>query len=145
MNHTKKILNNKITHFFLVSGVNTVFGYGLFALLIYIGLHYTLALLITTVISLLFNFKTIGVLVFKNKKNELIINFIGVSVIRYFLTVIFMAIFKYYGINEYISQAILIIPMGLLGYVLNHYFVFNEKNNLKLEIFKKDCQTNESD
>ncbi len=145
MDLTKKIINHKVTHFFLVSGLNTVFGYGLFALLIYVGLHYALATFITTVISLIFNFKTIGVLVFKNNKNILIFNFVGVSAIRYVLTVIFLAIFKYYGINEYIGQAILIVPMGLFGYILNHYFVFNKNNNFSMEILKNDCQTNETD
>lgn len=145
MDLIKKILNNKITHFFLVSGLNTVFGYGLFALLIYVGLHYALATFITSVISLIFNFKTIGVLVFKNNKNILIFNFVGVSAIRYVLTVICLYIFKSYGINEYIGQAILIVPMGLFGYALNHYFVFYEKNDVPLEIIENNCQTNEND
>jgi putative flippase GtrA len=124
----KKIINNKIVRFFLVSGLNTVFGYGLFALLIYVGLHYALVTFIATVITLLFNFKTTGLLVFKNKKNGLILKFVGVSGIRYVVTVLFLAIFKNYGINEYIGQAILIIPVGFLGYFLNHYFVFNKTN-----------------
>ena len=145
MDLTKKILNHKVTHFFLVSGLNTVFGYGLFALLVYVGLHYALATFFTTVISLIFNFKTIGVLVFKNNKNILIFNFVGVSAIRYVLTVIFLYIFKSYGINEYIGQAILIVPMGLFGYVLNHYFVFYEKNDDAIDITDSNCQVNEND
>lgn len=129
----KKLLNNKIVRFFIVSGLNTVFGYGLFALLIYVGLHYALVTFITTVITLLFNFKTTGLLVFNNKKNELIFKFVGVSGIRYIVTVFFLAIFKNYGINEYIGQAILIVPVGFFGYFLNHYFVFN-KTKLSKEI-----------
>ncbi len=126
MSLIKKILHNRITHFFLVSGLNTIFGYGLFALLIYVGLHYALATFITTIIALLFNFKTTGLLVFENKENGLILKFVGVSGIRYIVTVLFLAIFKNFGINEYIGQAILIIPLGFFGYFLNHYFVFNK-------------------
>ena len=126
MNLIKKLLHNKIIRFFLVSGLNTAFGYGLFALLIYAGLHYALAGFITTILGILFNFKTIGSLVFKNKNNILIFKFFGVYGINYVLGVIFLTIFKYYGINEYIGAAILIVPLGLFAYVLNHYFVFNK-------------------
>lgn len=129
----KKLLNNKVVRFFLVSGLNTIFGYGLFALLIYVGLHYALVTFITTVITLLFNFKTTGLLVFKNNKNGLIFKFVGVSGIRYIVTVLFLAVFKNFGINEYIGQAILIVPLGFFGYFLNHFFVFN-KTRLREEI-----------
>ena len=132
MNLIKKLLHNKIIRFFLVSGLNTAFGYGLFALLINAGLHYALAGFITTILGILFNFKTIGSLVFKNKNNILIFKFFGVYGINYVLGVFFLTIFKYYGINEYIGAAILIVPLGLFAYVLNHYFVFNKTKDSKM-------------
>lgn len=115
-----------------MGGLNTAFGYGLFALLIYVGLHYALASFICTILGILFNFKTIGSLVFKNKNNMLIFKFLGVYGINYILSVLFLAIFKHFGINEYIGGAILIVPMGLFAYVLNHYFVFNKTKDSKM-------------
>jgi putative flippase GtrA len=132
VNIVKKLLHNKIIRFFLVGGLNTAFGYGLFSLLIYAGMHYALDSFICIILGILFNFKTIGSLVFKNKNNMLIFKFFGVYGINYVLSVLFLAIFKHFGINEYIGGAILVVPMGLFGYVLFHYFVFNKTNTSKI-------------
>jgi hypothetical protein len=56
-------------------------------------------------------------LVFNSKNKMLIFKFLGVYRIYYVLDVLFLAKFKYFGINEYIGGAILIVPMGLFGYV----------------------------
>ena len=64
--------------FILVGILNTAFGYGAFALLMYTGLHYSAAVVLSTIAGILFNFKTTGVLVFKNKDNSLIFKFIAV-------------------------------------------------------------------
>jgi len=146
-NFIKKILQKKIVRFFLVSGLNTAFGYGLFSSLILIGLHYTIAGLISTILGILFNFKTIGLVVFKNKKNDLIFKFFGVYGINYIISIALLTLFESSGmdtflslklftftnllffknprINACIGGAILVIPMGLFAYVLNHFFVFN--------------------
>jgi putative flippase GtrA len=124
MNYLKKCLKNDIVRFFLVSGLNTAFGYGLFALLIYLGLHYTLAVLISTVTGILFNFKTIGILVFKNYNNLLIFKFFGVYGITYLFNISCLAVFKYFEINIYLAGAVLLIPVGLLAFLLNKNFVF---------------------
>jgi len=120
-----ELLKNKLFRFFLVSGLNTVFGYGLFALLIYGGLHYPIALFISTIAGILFNFKTIGSLVFESKNNKLIFKFFGVYGITYLCNVAGLAFLKNLQLNTYIAGAILVIPVGLLTYVLNKKFVFN--------------------
>lgn len=121
-----KLLQNKLIRFFIVSALNTVFGYGLFALLIFIGIAYPLALLIGTIAGILFNFKTIGVIVFKNNKNILIFKFFGVYVITYLSNLGGLALFKSFGINFYWGGAILLIPVGLLAFILNRIFVFKD-------------------
>lgn len=121
----RTFLQKKIVRFFLVSGLNTFFGYGLFALLILFGLHYTLAVFFGTLIGILFNFKTIGGIVFKNHKNLLIFRFFGVYFIIYLLNTGGLALFKYFGINVYVGGAILLIPIGLLAFYLNRKFVFS--------------------
>jgi putative flippase GtrA len=143
-----KVLKNKIIRFFLVSGLNTAFGYGLFALLIFIGLHYTIAGLIGTILGILFNFKTTGLLVFESNKNRLILKFIGVYGINYVISMSLLTLLERSGVDAFLSlsllqvagvsllknprinacigAAILIIPMGLFAYALNHRFVFTK-------------------
>ena len=45
--------------------MNTAFGYGLFALLTWLGLAYPVAIALTTLGGIAFNFQSIGRLVFK--------------------------------------------------------------------------------
>jgi len=110
--------------FFLVGGVNTLFGYSLYALLIFLHLHYALASLLGTVGGVLFNFKTTGVIVFKNHDNRLIFRFIAIYAITYLLNVIGLKVFAIYNANMYLGGAIFVLPIALLGYVLQKKFVF---------------------
>jgi putative flippase GtrA len=124
MNFLDSIFHNKLIRFFLVGGLNAAFGYGLFAFLIFIGLSYPLALFLGTIVGILFNFKTIGTLVFKNHNNVLIFKFFAVYGITYLFNLIGLTIFKYFAVNIYLGGAILLIPIGILAFNLNKIFVF---------------------
>lgn len=125
-NLLNELLKYKLLRFLIVSVLNTAFGYGLFALLIYLGLAFPFALFISTVIGIFFNFNTIGVFVFKNRNNYLIFKFLGVYAITYLCNLGSMAILQYFSVNIYLSGAILVIPFGLLAFLLNKIFVFND-------------------
>jgi putative flippase GtrA len=140
------LLKNRIIRFFLVSGLNTAFGYGLFSFLVFTGLHYTVAGLIATICGILFNFKSTGLLVFGNRKNGMIFKFIGVYGINYVIGMSLLTLLERSGIDTFfasklfhytdlqlfngarvdacIGAAILVLPMGLFAYALNHRFVF---------------------
>jgi len=126
-NTIKQLFGNKLLRFFLVAGLNTLFGYGLFALLIWAGFYYPIALFIATILGILFNFKTYGTLVFNNNNNKLLFRFVIVYAILYLFNYLGLSIFLYFGINNYIGGAILAVPAGLLGFVLNKTFVFPNK------------------
>lgn len=125
LNFLNKILQNILIRYLIVSGLNTIFGYGLFALLVFIGVTYPIALLIATIAGILFNFKTIGIIVFKNHDNLLIFRFFGVYGITYLFNLGGLVLFKYFEINIYLAGAILLIPVGLIAFLLNKVFVFN--------------------
>lgn len=115
--------------FFLVGGVNTLFGYSLYALLIFLHLHYALASLLGTIGGVLFNFKTTGIIVFNNHDNRLIFKFLAVYVITYLVNIVGLKIFSIYDANMYLAGAILVLPVALLGYVLQKKFVFGGTGN----------------
>ena len=50
--------------------MNTLFGYSIFSILVFFKIHYSLALLIATILGVIFNFKTVGIIVFKDGKNS---------------------------------------------------------------------------
>jgi len=122
----KSLFDNKIIRFFLVSGLNTAFGYGLFALLIFVGIAYPISSFISTISGILFNFKTTGLIVFKNKKNSLIFRFLGVYAITYLCNVGGLTIFNMLGLSYYLGGAILLFPVGVLGFYLQKTFVFKK-------------------
>ena len=110
--------------FLLVGGLNTLFGYGIFALFLALGVHYSLAALLSTVLGILFNFKTYGTLVFRSSDNRLIFKFLGVYGVTYLLTVAGIAVLKSFHLSAFAAGAILAVPVALIGFLLNRRFVF---------------------
>ncbi|MFM7712634.1 MAG: GtrA family protein, partial [Microcystis sp.] len=93
--------------------VNTLFGYSVFALLFRLGLDYPYSLLIATICGVLFNFKTIGAIVFRDQNNRLLARFIGVYLVIYLLNAESLRIVKMLGINMLVAQAILVLPLAI--------------------------------
>ncbi|WP_298063120.1 GtrA family protein [uncultured Campylobacter sp.] len=119
------MIKRQAVKFLFVGIMNTTFGYGLFALFIYLGLYYPLAVLLSTILGVLFNFKTIGGLVFGSNDNKLIFKFILVYVIIYFLNIFFLWLFKRLGFeNMYLNGFVLLIPLAAVSFLLNKFFVF---------------------
>jgi len=110
--------------FLLVGALNTLFGYSTYAFLLFIGLHYTLAAFLATCAGVLFNFKTTGRIVFQNTKNSLLFKFILVYAVLYVINIAILKFFLLIGINAYWGGAICILPMALLGFLLNKHLVF---------------------
>ena len=72
----KFYLDKKFRKFFLVGVVNTIFGYSLYALFLSLGFHYNIAVLFSTILGILFNFKTIGKFVFNKSSNRFFLKFV---------------------------------------------------------------------
>ncbi len=117
-------INNRFIRFLIVGGINTAFGYGIFALLIFLKFHYALAVLLSTILGVLFNFKTTGRLVFESKENGLIFKFVGVYAIIYVINTASLGVFNFYRVNMYLAGAVMILPMAMLAFVLNKSLVF---------------------
>jgi putative flippase GtrA len=114
---------------FLVVGLfNALFGYSIFALLLFTGLHYTIATLTATILGVLFNFKTLGMLVFNNTKNSLIVKFILVYTVTYLINIACLKVFSILSIDLYLAGFLTLAPMALLTFVMNKRFVFSKDN-----------------
>ena len=120
------VKNNRLIRFLLVGLVNTLFGYSIFVGLSLAGTSYYLSTLLATILGVLFNFKTIGKLVFKNHDNKLIFGFIAVYIAIYLLNITSLNLLLFLGINVLTAQAVLILPLALLSYSLNKIFVFKQ-------------------
>ena len=114
----------KIYKYLIVGGVNTVVGYCFFAIFIFFGFHYSLAVLIATILGVLFNFQSYGRIVFKNYSWDFLPRFITVYIIIYFVNLILLLIFDLLVSNLYISGLMVTPFMAYLGYLLNKRYVW---------------------
>lgn len=120
-----RLIHDRQFHRFIAVGVlNTIVGYGLFVLFIFLGFHYILAVLFSTILGVLFNFHSIGHLVFGKHQYRLLLRFLGVYGIIYLLNIAFLTLFDLFGINMYLAGALLLAPMAIVSFLLNKYHVF---------------------
>lgn len=113
--------------FLFVGVINTLFGYSLFAFLMFIGLHYTLAVILGTIIALIFNFKTTGTFVFNNKNNKLLLRFIIVYCFTTVLSIIGLRICELHNFNLYWAGLFLTGVMAVITFVLQKFYVFRKE------------------
>lgn len=118
------MIKDQFVRFLIVGVINTIFGYSVFSLFVFLGVHYALALLMATILGILFNFKTIGILVFAKKENNLIWRFFLVYTFVYGVNVLGLHLLNGVGLNIYFSGAILLFPSALLSFILNKKYVF---------------------
>lgn len=116
-------VESRIIRFLIAGSINTMCNYMLFVALIAAGLHYSLAVLLCTIFSILFNFKTFGKFVFNNSDNRLIFRFITVYALLYCINVLTLGNLKHF-MNIYFASALLILPLASLSFLLNSRFVF---------------------
>ena len=110
--------------YLLIGGVNTVFGYCVFAFLLFFGIHYSLAVLVATILGILFNFQTYGRFVFKNHLWSLLGRFVFVYTTIYLVNITLLLVFDLLVSNLYISGAMATPVIAYLGYILNKRYVW---------------------
>ena len=120
-----KQIPNEFVRFVFVGGINTAFGLGVYCLMIWVGLSYIWATLISQVLGVLFNFLTTGSLVFENNDKKLIFRFVASYIITYFINVgMNRALQITLGLNEYLSGVGAIIVSAVASFFILKYFVY---------------------
>lgn len=101
-----------------------MFGYAVFAVCILVGLPYPVAAAISTVLGLLFNFKSYGALVFGSHDNRLIFRFFAVYIICYVVGLGPLAWAKAHAVPVLLVAAVCALPMAALAFTLQRLLVF---------------------
>jgi putative flippase GtrA len=115
----------QLGRFLVVGGLNTLFGYSLFAVFTYVGVIYPIAIGLATVGGVLFNFQSVGRLVFSGAPRSRFWRFVGVYCIVYLVNLGGVRLLLTYGASIYVANALMLIPLSLLAFILNRQFVFN--------------------
>lgn len=131
----RRLLRSRFIRFLLVGGLNTAFGYTVFAICILIGIPYPLAALVSTVLGVLFNFKSYGTLIFASHDNRLIFRFIAVYGVCYVVGLVPLAWATAHGVPILWMGAICVLPMASLAFALQRVLVFRaERSPLRLKL-----------
>lgn len=108
--------------------MNTAFAYGLYALFIFLGCHYALAVFLSTVIGICFSFKTLGAFVFANPDNRLIFKFFAVYGPCYLVNVGILRLLTAAGMkNLYAAGLVSSFLAAMVSFFLNKFIVFKKK------------------
>lgn len=114
----------EVFKYLLVGGINTIFGYGIFSTLLFLDFHYSIAVLVATILGVVFNFQTYGKIVFKNHSQHLIVKFILVYLVIYVVHLLLLKLADLLMGNLYLSGIVVILPIAYLGYILNKRYVW---------------------
>ena len=118
---------NQFIRFLFIGGINTIFGYSTYALLVIVGVDYRLALTIGTILAVLFNYYTNGRFVFLNKGKMVLLKFILLNIIMYIFNQALLIAFVNSGIGKLISQAVIIPIIIVTSFIINKTWVFCKK------------------
>lgn len=122
-----KHVDRKFMKFLFVGAMNTAFGYFIYALFLTLHASHNIALTIQYILGVLWNFKTTGVIVFKNRDNTRIIKFFLSYVFTYSINLICLNALIALDVNKYLAQAIMVLPIAVLSFLIFKKFVFKEK------------------
>lgn len=126
-----KILQYSFIKYLMVGMINTLVGFGIIFLLMYGGLlpeianfiGYLCGFILSFILNKYFTFKS------KNYVKSEFIRFALSMGIAYLINLLILVIsYRYFGINEYISQIIAGIFYTLSGYILSKFYAFKKLN-----------------
>ena len=123
-----QLINEKFFRYICVGLLNTSFGYGLFSILIFINLSHEIALLIATILGVLFNFLTFGTFVF-GSSNDLfaLFRFVSCYIITYLFNVYLLSILiDVFSFSPYIAQFLCLAPSFLINWILFKFWVYKK-------------------
>lgn len=120
------LLKNKIGKFIFAGLINTLFGYAIYAVLIYAQVPYLIALLISTILGVFFNYYSFGRIVFGGHRHWFVfIKFIISYALIYVVNgALLFCLTQKFLFSPYISQ-VACIPLGVFfSWFLMKYLVY---------------------
>ena len=93
---------------------------------LYTGSHYSIAVLLSTVLGIFFNFYMYGKIVFKSISKNLLIRFVFAYTVLYLINVILLSISDYFEFNMYISGIVVLSITAAFGFIFNKRYVWQK-------------------
>ncbi len=114
----------RFLRFLVVGGVNTLASYLVFCGCIWIGLHFTLATLVSYGVGVLIGFKMHGRFVFEHPGAHRFVQFAFISIVLLGCSLGMQALARHW-VNDYLSGALAACITIPVSFFLNRAFVFH--------------------
>ena len=117
----------------IVGGINTVVGYGVYVILLAVGLDYLIAFTIATIVGVFNSYLWNRFFTFKSKSKAVseIIKFASVYFISFCFGLLFLkVIVGLFGINQYVAGILNIIITTVISWFGHKNFSFKIKENI---------------
>jgi putative flippase GtrA len=124
----RALTNHRILRFLSVGMLNTIFGYAVYAILLFVNVPYLIALFIATVAGVIFNYFSFGRLVFRGLGGRVVFGkFIITYVIVYISNAVLLDLLtKNLIFSPYVGQVICIPLSVLLSWILMNKWVYKK-------------------
>jgi putative flippase GtrA len=120
-----RVVGNRFVRFLAIGTFNSAIGYGIYALLVLLGMIPELGLLIATIVGVLVAFRTTGRFVFRSRDNSLLVKFVAVYAAVYLLNAGLLRLLVVLGVAPLLAQALLLPLTVVCSFLAMRRFVFN--------------------
>lgn len=112
--------------YLLAGALNTLLAYSFFALAIYLGLHYAMAVFLGGALPVLTGYHAQRRYVFMSGSGKRLPQFVVAFLVTYLLNVGILKLLLASGLTggAYLSGAVALVPSVLCSFLLNKYWVF---------------------
>jgi len=110
--------------FILTGTLNTALSYGLYAVFLWLGLHFSLASLLATLTTIVSGFVMHGRMVFGNREPGRFGRYAGVWMVLYGLNIALIQALTQIGLNAYMAGALALAPVTAAGFLLHRRYTF---------------------
>lgn len=127
----KTLFNYGFIKYIGVGVINTVFGYGIYATLVFIKLPYLVALFLATIAGIVFNYFTFGRIVFNTKHGWFVFGkfLLSYSIVYVINSLLLSRLTGYYSFNAYSAQLLCIFPSIVISWLLMRFWVYKNRQN----------------
>jgi putative flippase GtrA len=115
----------RFLRFLAVGGLNALVGYAIFAALILLGLPSPAAVVLGTVLGVLFNFLSTGTLVFRDRTAGRLPRFLAVYAAQMGLNIAALKALERAGLHPLLAGALLLPPLAVFTYLAMRRFVYS--------------------
>lgn len=119
----------QVFHFLVTGVINTIFGFSVYSIFIYIGMGYFISSSAAMVLGAAFNYRTIKVYVFGKSQKASPLAFGGCYLAVLAITVLLLEALGTVGTNPYVAGFLVSPPMAIFSYFLQKQFVFRKPND----------------